>query len=153
MADKIKIEYIDIGLLRPAEYNPRKWNEAQVGNLRASIEKYGIIDPLIVNNAPERANVLIGGHFRLYVAGQMGIKQVPVVYLTITDIEREKELNVRLNKNMGEFDLELLADFDESLLKDIGFSSEEMDKIFKAEDKPEDDDVPEVKTTDRKSVV
>jgi len=39
-----------------------------------------------------------------------------------------------LNKNLGEFDLDLLAQFDESFLADIGFDSESLDKIF--EDEP-----------------
>ena len=46
----------------------------------------------------------------------MGIKKVPVVYISIPNIEKEKELNIRLNKNTGEFNWDLLADFDEAFL-------------------------------------
>lgn len=60
----------------------------------------------------------------------MGYKTVPVVYVDIPDITKEKELNLHLNKNTGDFDWDLLAKFDESLLADIGFSSEELDTIF-----------------------
>ena len=59
------------------------------------------------------------------------------MYVHIPEIEKEKELNVRLNKNTGEFDLDLLAQFDESFLQDVGFNSEELDDIFPAEDNPE----------------
>lgn len=55
----------------------------------------------------------------------MGYETVPVVYVDIPDLEKEKELNIRLNKNTGEFDWDLLAKFDETLLSDIGFSSDE----------------------------
>src|SRR5690606_35825310 len=82
------------------------------------------------NSAPNRKNVLIGGHGRLKIAKRLKMKTVPVVYVDIPDIEKEKELNLRLHKNQGEFDLELLGEFDESLLSDVGFSSEELEEIF-----------------------
>lgn len=36
-------------------------------------------------------------------------------------LDEEMELNLRLNKNTGRFDLEALANFDEDLLKNVGF--------------------------------
>ena len=81
---------------------------------------------------------MIGGHFRLSIAKEIGITEIPVVYLNIPDIEKEKELNIRLNKNTGEFDWDLLINFKESFLADIGFSSEELDDIFAIDDMPEE---------------
>jgi DNA modification methylase len=49
--------------------------------------------------------------------------------VNIPDIEKEKELNIRLNKNTGEFDYDLLANFDEDFLKDIGFDEKELLKL------------------------
>lgn len=92
----------------------------------------------MVNSAKERKNVVIGGHFRLKVAKDLGIKEVPVCYINIPDIEREKELNLRLNRNLGEWDYSLLADFDESLLADVGFTSEELDITFDTDDEQRD---------------
>ena len=46
--DKLKIEQIDIEALKPAEYNPRQATEKDVADLRKSIEKYGLVDPIIV---------------------------------------------------------------------------------------------------------
>jgi DNA modification methylase len=75
---------------------------------------------------------------RLVAAKELGIKEVPVVYVNIPDIKREKELNVRLNRNTGEFDFEkLAAEFNESFLADIGFTSEEIDRIFPVDETPE----------------
>jgi DNA modification methylase len=105
--------------------------------LTESIQGFGIVDPLLVNSAPERKNIVIGGHFRLAVMKKLGITTVPVVYINIPEIEKEKELNIRLNKNTGEFDWDLLAKFDESFLSDIGFTSEELDSIFEIESEPE----------------
>lgn len=62
---------------------------------------------------------------------------MPVLYLNLTP-EKEQELNIRLNRNHGEFDLELLVEFDETLLSEIGFSSEELDSIFSEDDKDQE---------------
>lgn len=133
----LKVLYVPASKLKPSEYNPRKWGVLAVEQLTASIQKFGLVDPIICNSAKGRENIVIGGHFRLKVAKDLGYKEVPVVYLNIPDIEKEKELNLRLNRNLGEFDFKLLADFDSTLLSDIGFTNEEMDDIFGIDDTPE----------------
>lgn len=152
--DKIKIEYIEISKLSPADYNPRKWDEAAKNKLKESIKRFGVVDPLIVNCASNRKNVVIGGHFRLAVLKELGHQKVAVVYVNIPSVEKEKELNIRLNKNTGEFDFKLLADFDESFLADIGFESEDLDKIFEIDETPEQFDLAkELKKLDIKKIV
>ena len=138
---KLHVQYIPTADLKTAEYNPRKWSKEAEAQLQESIRKYGLVDPFIVNCAPGRKNILIGGHFRLSLAKKLGIKEVPVVYINIPNLEKEKELNIRLNKNTGEFDWEMLATFDEQFLSKIGFSSEELDDIFHVEDNPEEFDL------------
>lgn len=128
--NNLAVTYQNVKILNPAPYNPRRWSEDAIAQLTDSIKSFGLVDPILVNSSPDRKNVVIGGHFRLKVAKDLGIKEVPVVYIDIPDIEREKELNVRLNKNLGDWDYELLAEFDETLLSTIGFDSEEIDAIF-----------------------
>lgn len=137
----LQIEQVSIDLLKPAEYNPRKWDKEAEAQLKESITRFGIVDPLLVNSAPKRKGVVIGGHFRLTVLKEMGFTEVPVVYINIADLEKEKELNIRLNHNTGEFDWDLLAKFDESFLAGVGFSSEELDDIFLEEETPEQFDL------------
>jgi len=135
--DSLKIVEVNIKDLIPADYNPRKWEPEAVTNLKESIKRFGIVDPIIANGSPNRKNIVIGGHFRLKVAEDLGYKTVPVVYLNIPDISKEKELNLRLNKNTGEWDWDLLAKFNETVLTDIGFSSQELDSIFDLDLEPE----------------
>jgi len=139
MIDKTKlaVQYIAVNILKLAAYNPRRWDETAKSQLKESIKKFGLVDPIIVNGAPNRIHVVIGGHFRLEMAKELGLKEVPAVYINIPDIEKEKELNIRLNKNTGEFDWNLLAGFDEAFLADIGFSSEELDEVFGIDEDPE----------------
>ncbi len=135
---QLTIQQIKIEQLKASEYNPRKWSEDAINNLKDSIKKFGLVDPIIANKAKGREDIVIGGHFRLKVAKDLGFKEVPVVYLDIADIDKEKELNIRLNKNLGDWDYSLLAEFDASLLTDVGFSSEELDDVFNINiDEPE----------------
>lgn len=128
---KIKIEYIEISKLNSAEYNPRSASKKEKENLKEGIKTFGLVDPLIVNNAENRKNIIIGGHLRLRCAKELNLKEVPGIYLNIPDIEKEKELNLRLNKNLGRFDNELLAKYDRSLLKKVGFARANLRQIFK----------------------
>lgn len=128
-ASEIKIVHIKASQLKPAEYNPRKWSESQESNIKDSIQRFGLVDPIICNCAPARKDIVIGGHFRLKVAKQLGIKTVPVVYVNIPDLKLEKELNLRLNKNLGEWDFEILAQFEKEILETAGFSKEELELL------------------------
>lgn len=137
----IEVVTISVTDLKPAAYNPRVWNDEQADALKESIRRFGLVDPLIANCASERMNVLIGGHFRLHVAKELGFTEVPVVYVSIPELDREKELNLRLNKNTGSFDWNLLGEFDKAFLTDVGFSSEEIDNIFAVDPTPETFDI------------
>lgn len=128
--NKLHVVDVPISELKLTEYNPRKWSDTQKKELQESLQRFGVVDPIIVNGAENRKNIIIGGHFRFTVLKELGYAEVPVIYLQIPDLEKEKELCIRLNKNQGEFDLELLAQFDESFLQDIGFDSEELDTVF-----------------------
>ncbi len=100
----------DINSLVSAEYNPRQLTKEQYQNLKDSIQRFGLVDPIIININKDRKNIIIGGHQRVKVARDMGIKEVPVIELDL-NLDKEKELNVRLNKNTGEWDYDILANF------------------------------------------
>ena len=129
-----------------AEYNPRQLTKDQYKNLKDSITRFGIVDPIIINKHPERDNVIIGGHQRCRVAKDLGHKEIPCVELDLNP-DKEKELNVRLNKNTGEWDYDALANyFDVGELSEWGFTDDELQFY---EDEPEqglidDDEIPEV---------
>jgi 16S rRNA G966 N2-methylase RsmD len=129
-----------------AEYNPRQLTKEQHAQLKDSIQRFGLVDPLIVNKNKERDNILVGGHQRLRIAKELGIKKVPCVEVDLS-LDQEKELNIRLNKNVGEWDYDSLANyFDVDELMDWGFTDDELQFY---EDEPEqglidDDEIPEV---------
>ena len=100
----MKIEKVKIAELNPAEYNPRRLTKKQYDDLKASLEKFGLVDPIIINSD----NTVIGGHQRLKIVRELGAELVPAVRVNLSK-EDERELNIRLNKNTGEFDLDVLA--------------------------------------------
>lgn len=138
MSEELRIVKVNISDLKPATYNPRKWSEEKIGQLTDSIRQFGLVDPILVNGAEGRKNIVIGGHFRLKIAIDLGYAEVPVVYIDIPDEAKEKELNIRLNKNLGDWDFDLLKEFDQNLLTDIGFDSMELDDMFAEEIVKED---------------
>jgi hypothetical protein len=136
MDTDLVIEQVPIEQLVPCDYNPRKWSDAARKGLMASLDEFGMLQPIVANAATDRRGVVIGGNFKLDIALKKGLKTLPVVWVTLTS-EKEKALNLRLNKNQGEFDLDLLSEFDKALLEEVGFESKELDKIFDEDD--EDD--------------
>ena len=129
-----------------AEYNPRQLTKDQYKALRDSIERFGLVDPIIVNKHKDRKNIVVGGHQRIRIAQDLGIKDIPCVEVEL-DADREKELNVRLNRNTGEWDWDALANcFDVGELTEWGFTDDELQ--FWADEPTEglidDDEVPEV---------
>ena len=137
MKNNLQITYVPILDLKLAERNPRKHTKEAMDALKKSLENFSVVDPLIANSASDRKNILIGGHMRIKALIEMGYQTVPVIYVDIPDIEKENELRIRLNKNTGEFDWEILAEFKEDFLKDVGFLSEELDQIFIEDSTPE----------------
>ena len=108
----MKIELIKISKLKPATYNPRQITTKQYNDLKISIEKFDLVDPIIVN----KDMTVIGGHQRLKVCKELKYKDVDCVILDLSK-EQERELNIRLNKSGGEFDMDMLAnEFDIDLL-------------------------------------
>ena len=135
----MKIENRLIADLKPAEYNPRQISTKQYKDLKESIKKFSLVDPIIIN---KNGNVVIGGHQRLKICKELKHIDIDCVVLDLTK-EDERELNIRLNKSGGEWDFDILANqFDIEELKDWGFKEIELglniDKID-VEEEPKND--------------
>ena len=117
------IEKIEINKLKPATYNPRQISTKQYKDLKESINKFGLVDPIIVN----KCYTIIGGHQRYKICKDLDYKDIGCIILDLNK-EQERELNIRLNKNTGEFDMDILAnEFDIDELVDWGFKHIDLD--------------------------
>lgn len=134
MQKTAELKILPVSVLKPAEYNPRKKlkpGDKEYKKIKASIEEFGFADPLVVN----ADMTIIGGHQRLTVAVDLGYTEVPCAVVD-ADKEREKALNIALNKITGQWDDQLLAD----LLRDLdaaqfntdltGFDRAEIENLF-----------------------
>ena len=146
---EMKIKTRKISDLIRAEYNPRELTKEQQNQLTDSLKRFGLVDPIIVNTHKDRKNILVGGHQRMKVWESMGNETIPTVEVNL-NLEKEKELNVRLNKNTGQFDMELIQEhFETDDLIEWGFDAEELEffepEVLEAEE--DDFSVPdEIKT-------
>ena len=130
------IEIKNTADLLPADYNPRKDlkpGDEEYEKLKRSLETFGYVEPVIWNKTTGR---VVGGHQRLKVLMDMGMSEIHCVVVELSE-EKEKALNVALNKISGEWDNDKLAllladlqgeDFDVSL---TGFEPAEIDALFK----------------------
>ena len=133
----MKIETIKINKLKPAFYNPRQISTKQYKDLKQSIEKFTLCDPIIIN----KDMTVIGGHQRLKICKELRYTEIDCVVLDLSK-EEERELNIRLNKSGGEWDFDLLSNFEIEELKDWGFKEIELglniDKIDNDEESKND---------------
>lgn len=141
------IEKKNVAELLPAEYNPRKNlkpGDVEYEKLKRSITEFGYVEPVIWNQTTGR---VVGGHQRLKVLQDMGMTEIDCVIIEVSE-EKEKALNIALNKISGDWDTDKLAllitdlqgsDFDVSL---TGFEPAEIDALFKDDikDAVKDDD-------------
>ncbi|QGH73019.1 MAG: adenine specific methyltransferase [Siphoviridae sp. ctCJE6] len=117
--------------LVPAEYNPRKISAKDKKSLKDSLSRFSVADPIIIN----KNNRIIGGHQRITALIEEGVQEVEVrVPERELTADEEKELNLRLNRNQGEWDFDKLEFFGPDMIRDVGFSGFEIDKIFEVKE-------------------
>lgn len=129
----MKIEKKHIDDLKPAEYNPRielQSDDEEYQSLKRSIEEFGLVDPIIYN---EQTGNVVGGHQRLKVAKDLGYTEFDVSVVSMSE-EKEKALNIALNKISGNWDdeklKELLSELDSNELMLTGFNEDEIDSLM-----------------------
>lgn len=132
----MKIQKVKVDKINPAVYNPRK--DLKPGNpdyekLKVSINTFGYVEPLVWN---ARTGNLVGGHQRFKILLEQGHKEVEVSIVDL-DLEKEKTLNLALNKIQGDWDDEKLGLLLKELIQNpnfdnllTGFDMPEISQIF-----------------------
>lgn len=140
----IKIDYVDIDLLKPYPGNPNVCTEETLFQLEKSIREQGVLAPITINMATGREYFVLGGNQRLNILKKIGIKKVPVFRVCIKNIKDEKKANLRLNKVHGEPDPNLIKDFvDLETLLECGFDANDLNVIYDEQLETENDDFDE----------
>lgn len=110
--------------LKPYPGNPRKRDEKDISDLKKSIGKFSLADPFIINTD----GTIIGGNFRYFILKNEGDDLEVDVRVPDRKLSKKEadELNLRLNKNQGKWDEELLKDFGYELLEEVGWEEDEL---------------------------
>lgn len=139
----MNIQKIKVESLNPAEYNPRKdlkLGDKEYEKLKRSIAEFGYVEPVVWNKTT--GNV-VGGHQRLKVLVDLDQTEIDCVVVEL-DPQKEKALNLALNKIQGEWDetklAELMADLDASAfdVELTGFDPAEIDALLSPKGAVED---------------
>ncbi len=142
--------FADIALIKRAEYNPRIMPADEMAALKKSIQTWGFISPIVVNENPDRYGVLISGHQRITALEQLiakghvppqvskysteGKTMVPTIFVNL-DLEQEKLLNIAMNKISGKWDEKKLAEIiienkESAYIPATGFRDDEISRII-----------------------
>jgi DNA modification methylase len=142
--DQLQVDYVSISSLKEYANNTKVHDRQQVKQIKKSITEFGYINPILV----DEKNEIIAGHGRLRAAIEANMEQVPVIrisHLTEAQVKAFRIADNKLTEN-GKWNFELLQiEFKEieSLAPEIaldttGFAIEEIDKIFKVNEKEVD---------------
>lgn len=125
---RLNIEYVDIADLRAYDNNAKIHTEEQIEQIKESIRKFGMNDPIAI----WQGNEIIEGHGRLLACRELGIESVPVIRLDqLSDEDRRAYMLVhnKLTMNTGfdfsalTLELRSLSDID---MSDFGFGDFEL---------------------------
>lgn len=112
--------------LRPLDYNPRRIDDAARKNLAASLSRFGLVEPIVVNTHEGRRGNIVGGFQRWALLLERGEVTAGVIEVDL-DETRERELNIRLNARGGDWDYERMAEeFEGEQLGEWGLTAEEL---------------------------
>lgn len=125
----MEIKMVEVEKIKPYPTNPRIHNSQQIEELSKAIQKFGFVNPIILNNNYE----ILAGHARFQASKKLGLKEVPCIFVDFKDAKLEKEFRIVDNKlaDMASWDEELLRK--ELMVLDdvIGFTQEEVQSILK----------------------
>lgn len=125
---ELEVVMVDVDSLKPYANNANIHSDYQVDQIANSILEFGFCDPIAVWTNEDGVDEIVEGHGRILAASQLGMREVPVIYLNaLTDEQRRAYTHVhnQLTRN-SVFDIEILnaeietLDFDwESLGFDV----------------------------------
>ncbi len=123
----MRFEKRKVGSLSFYPQNPRKMTSRDYSSLLRSLSEFGVVEPLVINEAGQ----VIGGNQRLKAIRELFGDDYEVDCIVVSlPKEKEKALNLALNRITGEFDFSLLSEFIQDLPQELyeltGFTESEL---------------------------
>ena len=88
------VERVPINDIHESEYNPRVITPEALDALQESLQRFGVVKPLIVNIAN---NTIVAGHQRKKAALSIGMKDLPCVWISAPNAQDEIHFNMLHN--------------------------------------------------------
>jgi DNA modification methylase len=125
------IQYVPPEQLLLCVKNPRTHSEAQHAQLADSIERFGFLNPVLVDSEWR----IVAGHARIHVAKVLKLKEIPII--VVDHLSEAEKLAYMLADNqiatLASWDdpklYEILAGLDEDLRKAAGFNEQEFEQL------------------------
>lgn len=143
----------DFDLTKLSEHpdNPRELSRDGEAKLSGALDRFGMLDAIVVNRRADGSHVILGGHQRWKVLLKKGTTK-GLVTITQVDAIKEKELLLLLNGHHGQWDQDKLMDVLEDLnkngvaLSDLGLDGQpQVEQIIAAGTTESVDDLAEDK--------
>ena len=127
---KEKIQMVAVGLLKPGRFQPRRvFNEEALDDLVKSIQKKGVLQPLLVRSHPMGGYEIIAGERRFRASQKAGLEELPVI---IKDFDDKDTLEVALIENLQREDLNPLEEAQAyiRLMKEFQYTQESLAEVL-----------------------
>ena len=141
---KLNVEYYPIDTIKPYENNAKIHTEEQIQQIKASIEQFGMNDPIAIWG---KDNIIIEGHGRLMACKELGLEEVPIIRLDdLTDEQRRAYTLVHNQTTMNTgFDIDILTEELQNIeinMQEFGFEDINIEEIEEEKEIIEDE-IPE----------
>ena len=123
---KDKVQEIEVGEIQPNRYQPREeFDEAALSELTESVQRYGVLQPVLLRKLPEAGYELIAGERRLRAAKAAGLTKIPALVREFGDAEVSE---IALIENLQREDLSVMEEARayQRLIKEFGLKQEEL---------------------------
>ena len=125
--------------LIPQEVNPRRMSDKQMSDLKRSLEKYNLVEIPAIDTDGR----ILAGHQRMAALKLLGrgkeLIDCRIPNRKLTKREAEEYL-IASNKISGDWDIDLLKEFDLGVLEFAGFDNIELSEIFDKDREVEEED-------------
>jgi len=121
---------IDINLLQPGKYQPRKtFDLTTLEELSESIKRSGILQPILVQTTADNRYSIIAGERRFRAAQIAGLQTVPVI---IKNLPEEQIVEIALIENVQRDGLNIMEEAEgySSLVEEFGYTQDKIAKMI-----------------------
>lgn len=146
---ELRVVQVPIEELREYRNNCKLHPSSQIDQIATSINDFGFNSPILAWHNDDGEPEIVAGHGRLMAARQLGMKELPVIFLDhLTDEQRRAMILIdnQLTMNSG-FDLQLLNEELDAIvdinMEDYGFNLSDMTSDVSVDDFGEDFELPD----------